>query len=155
ILRREAAACLGDWVGLDPVDLSETKPAFEGVLNTDGTVAAITRDDDRVSLRDTQTGRQLALLDVTGFAKDLRFDRKGSALSVSPAALAGGGQRPEAWHLEKWSTRAEGRWMHDWTRPSSGVTWVETTESGVVALSLTASTSHWTVVDLDRDRELG
>jgi serine/threonine protein kinase len=52
ILRREAAACLGDWVGLDPVDLAEPKPAFEGVLSPDGSVAAITRDDDRVSLRD-------------------------------------------------------------------------------------------------------
>jgi hypothetical protein len=85
---------------------------------------------------------------VTGFAKGLRFDQVGSALYVNTDFGARLGL-----NLEKWSVQrmAGGCAIGSGHRPGS---WVETTESGVFALGLTASNSHWTVVDLDRDREL-
>lgn len=123
LVRREAAACLGDWMGLDSVDVSDPKGNFGCALTTDGTLAAIATGEDNVSLRETRMGREVALLELAGTPCSFIFDRSGRALL---AALAEPkrviGERPKSMRVEKWSLRADGSWKRDWAQPAAGFT---------------------------------
>jgi len=153
--RREAAACLGDWMGLDPVDVSDPKGNFACALTMDGALAAIGAMEDNVSLRETRTGREVALLELAGTPYSFIFDRSGRALF---AALAEPklvmGERPKSMRVEKWSLHADGSWKRDWARPASGFTRFVPTAEEPVALVLGADNASLAVMDADLKLEL-
>jgi hypothetical protein len=145
LVRREAAACLGDWMGLDPVDVSDPKGNFGCALTTDGTLAAIAMKNDNVSLRETRTGREVALLEMGGTRCLPIFDRSGRALFVTlaePNLVIG--ERPKSMRVEKWSLRADGSWKREWARVVAGFTRFLPTAGEPVALVLSADDSSLT-----------
>ncbi len=153
-LRSEAAACLGDWVGLSPVDIAIPGGGATAVT-ADGSLAAIANKAGLVSLRETRAGRETATLTSEGTTFSLTFDRKGTSLFVS--AFEGQsivGQRPKSFHLEKWSLRGDGSWRQEWTRPTSGAVTFETTSEGSVAVVLGPADTYYAVIDMERDAEL-
>jgi tRNA A-37 threonylcarbamoyl transferase component Bud32 len=88
LLRGEAAASLGDWVGLDPVDITIPGGVGVGGLTRDGTLAALAGvDTQAISLRETRTGREIASLDVGGAVFGLAFDQSGQALFVTSSEM--------------------------------------------------------------------
>ena len=155
LLRREATACLGDWVGLEPVDVSLPSRVAADALTADGSLAALGTVDGRVSLRETRTGREVASIDLSGRPFSLAFDRRGLALF---AAAADGkftfGQRPKSMRTEKWILRGDGVWKREWTRTAEEFSEIVPTATEPVALVLGPSDSYFAVVDLDRGVEL-
>jgi serine/threonine protein kinase/WD40 repeat protein len=158
-LRREATASLGDWVALDPVDIEFSGETGSGALTPDGTLAALARfRTNLVSLRETRTGRELALLSIgnTGeTAQELIFDQRGLTLFV--AVRIGRfveGERFKPMTLERWSGRSDGSWQRDWSRPVGGVVQFAPTDDGPVALVVDPSDTHVAVIDLDQNKEV-
>jgi serine/threonine protein kinase/WD40 repeat protein len=158
-LRREATASLGDWVALDPVDIEISGETGGGALTPDGTLAALARyHTNLVSLRETRTGRELALLSIGNVgetAQELIFDQRGLTLFV--AVRIGrfvNNERFKPMTLERWSGRSDGSWQRDWSRPAGGVVLFAPTDYGPVALVVDPSDTHVAVIDLDQNKEV-
>ena len=155
LVRREAAACLGDWVGIDPVDISDPQGNEACALTTDGTLAAIATGDNNVSLRETRTGREVASLEMQGGPYNLVFDQSGRALFIAlaePKFVYG--ERPKSVRVEKWGLRADGSWKRDWARTAAGFTRFVPTAGEPVALVVGESDSFLAVMDKDMQVEL-
>jgi serine/threonine protein kinase/WD40 repeat protein len=139
LLRREAAASFGDWVGLDPVDIKIAGGADIGAMSEDGTLVAVAHlKGTTVSLYETRTGREVATLDIgASVVYSLTFDQKGTALflSVLEEKLVWP-KPPGASRLEKWSLRGDGSWKQDWSRLSKNIVGYSPTKDGPVALEL-------------------
>ena len=156
LVRREAAACLGDWVGLDPVDIALPGDVGTGALTKDGALAAIATWDGKISLRETRTGREAALLEVGGNPYSLAFDQRGLSLFIATAKKHDFivGVRTKSVQLEKWSARRNGSWEREWARPADGFTQFVPTTEGLVALILGPADSYLAVWDAEREVEV-
>ena len=156
LVRREAAACLGDWVGLDPVDIALPGDVGTGALTKDGALAAIATWDGKISLRETRTGREAALLEVGGNPYSLAFDQRGLSLFIATAKKHDFivGVRTKSVQLEKWSARRNGSWEREWARPADGFTQFVPTTEGSVALILGPADSYLAVWDAEREVEV-
>ncbi len=155
-LRREAASCFGDSIGLPPIDIPIKEGVWSGALTPDGALAALAPEDSRiVSLRETSSGHEIAALDVGGPAISLTFDSKGSALFV---AVSGSridfGERPKYLHLEKWSLSGNGSWRRDWSHSPSGVIRVAALDDQVVGIEIVPEDSFIAIQNLDRNDEI-
>jgi serine/threonine protein kinase len=156
MLRREAAASFGDWIGLTPVDIAIPSGIWFAALTPDGTLAALAlADTSLVSLRETRTGREVAAIDVGGDAISLAFDPKGFALFVvASESKIDFGQRPKPLHLEKWSQRSDGSWRREWSRPADGVTLALPAADAVIGLTLGPDDSYPAVQNLEKNEEI-
>jgi WD40 repeat protein len=156
LLRREAAASFGDWVGLAPVDIAIPGGVYVAALTPDGTLAALSQwESKQVSLRETRTGREVAALDVDGEAISLAFDPKGLALFVVASdSKIEFGQRPQPLRLEKWSLRGDGSWRREWTRATGGFTQLASVADAVLGLTLGPEDAYFAVQNLDRNEEM-
>jgi len=155
LLRNEAVACLGDWVGLTPIDIEIPGRVASATLTADGNLIAIGAWDRRVSLREAQTGREAAVLELAGIPFSLVFDLKGTALFASVVdQFAGRGQRPTSVHLEKWSVRGDGSWRREWLKPKNGSIGCFETASGPVSLKLGPIDAYLAVEEPDTDTEI-
>jgi serine/threonine protein kinase/WD40 repeat protein len=68
-LRQEAVACLGDFVGLEPIIWDDFSAGIKTIaLTPDGDQMAIALDDGTIQLRDVRTGAQLAQLSESAMA---------------------------------------------------------------------------------------
>jgi len=150
LLRGEATATFGDWVGLEPVDINIAGGADLGCVSEDGTLAAIAHlDEPVVSLHETLTGHETANLGTVGFGVySMAFDQKGTALflSVLDEKLVVG-KRPGASRLEKWSLRADGSWKQDWSRAATNLVFYQPTQNGPVALELCEHDAAFAMTD--------
>jgi serine/threonine protein kinase/WD40 repeat protein len=152
-LRREAAACLGDWVGLDPLDLSDLsdRPTSEALV-PDGSLMAIGTRDGSVSLRDTPTGRQVAALQTDAIPIDLAFENSGRSLFVLTAdSLDTTGGRTRTIQLEKWSRPSNGSWNREWTRSEPGLLGLISTPDQPVSMILNPAGTSMAIQDLAHD----
>jgi WD40 repeat protein/tRNA A-37 threonylcarbamoyl transferase component Bud32 len=157
LLRREAAASFGDWVGLDPVDVNIAGGASFGCVSDDGTLAAVAHANESiVSLHETRTGREISRLDIGGFGVySMLFDPKGATLFLSVLAeKLVVGKRPETGRLQKWSLRGDGAWKQDWSRDTRNVVLYLPTESGPVVLELLEHDSAYSIRDLENGTEV-
>jgi serine/threonine protein kinase/WD40 repeat protein len=156
VLRREAAACLGDWVGLDPLDIEDlsVSPTADALV-ADGSIMALGLRRGAVSLRQTRTGRELAVLELSGIPVSLAFDQSGNALFV---LLIDPGQtsedRPRPIGLEKWSRRTEDSWTRESQRAEPGLLGLLATSTEPVALILDSTAAAITVLDLATHEDL-
>jgi WD40 repeat protein len=109
-LRLEAAACLGDFVGLEPTTWEHPAGArFAGVsLDPDGTLLALIMGStsggggDRILLRDVATGRQVASLRAAGnYFTSVSFSADGRRLFAGSTRGA----------IRVWEAGADGTWV--------------------------------------------
>jgi WD40 repeat protein/tRNA A-37 threonylcarbamoyl transferase component Bud32 len=101
-LRQEAAACLGDFVGLEPTSWGEfPKPPFSAALHPNGTVLALGSGDGTVQLRHIAAGALIArLTGHTAVVTNLAFRADGKELvSVDWTG-----------HIKRWQANDTGRW---------------------------------------------
>jgi serine/threonine protein kinase/WD40 repeat protein len=155
VLRREAAACLGDWVGLDPMDIRDVGDPTSDALVADGSIVALGTRRGSVSLRETLTGRELATFEVVGIPIGLAFARNGAEVFVlSVETRLGNGQRQRARHLEKWSVQKDGAWLREWSRTDPGWLGLVSTVEAPLALVLDLSDSSIAVFDLGTDSQI-
>ncbi len=153
VLRREAVACLGDWVGLDPLDIGDLPAApTADALAADGSVCALGTAQGVVTLRETQTGREIATFKTGGFPASLAFDRRGvQLLVVKLEPQRSPRDQLESAGLESWSQRGDGAWRLDWERPEPGVFAVESTQTTPVVLRWDLNASALDILDPGRN----
>jgi hypothetical protein len=121
-LRREAVACLGDFVGLTPTTFTD----FPGDAKIDwaridpsGRLAAFATSDRRIHLRELASGKEVALLSVANtWFNDLAFNSRGDQVFAL-------GQQNVNWseperRLYSWSLNADGTWAETRNIPLPG-----------------------------------
>jgi WD40 repeat protein/serine/threonine protein kinase len=82
-LRREAAACLGDFVGLEPVAWTDMpKPLGPIAFHPDGKHLAIAQNDGTILIRDPSSGKESARIVTRSAVGDLAFSSDGTLLVV-------------------------------------------------------------------------
>ena len=155
LLRKEAVACLGDWVGLDPIEIKISGRVFCDGLTADGTLVALGGRDGHVSLYQAGTGREVAAFNTTGVPLSVAFDLRGTALFL---VVAEGNlewrKRPQGVHLEKWSLRGDGTWRRDWSKPKTGAIGFSDTATGPVSFVLGANDAYLALEDPETNVEL-
>jgi WD40 repeat protein len=121
-LRREAVACLGDFVGLTPTTFTDF-PANSKIdlarMDPSGRLAAFVTSDRNIHLRELTTGKEVALLSVTNaWFSDLAFNSGGDQV------FALGQEKPNwsesARRLYSWSLNADGVWTETKNAPLPG-----------------------------------
>jgi WD40 repeat protein len=154
VLRNEAVACFGDWVGLDPVDIAVPGPVFADALTSDGMLGAIGERSGRVIIYETRSGRQVASFQTEGVPRSLGFDPKGIALFISVVQLPDLGNRPMQGHVEKWSLRGDGTWYRERSKPRLEIFRYEQANNGLLALVLGTNDTYLAVEDAETEGEL-
>jgi serine/threonine protein kinase/WD40 repeat protein len=155
VLRREAVACLGDWVGLDPLDIElESMPSADALV-PDGSLVALATVQGSVTLHETVNGREVAVFQVAGLPVSLAFDRLGSKLLVLMLTSQGTpAEQLQSATLESWSRQSNGSWHRDWQRAVPGVLTLATTLESPLAIRLDAAASALELVDPVMDTQV-
>jgi serine/threonine protein kinase/WD40 repeat protein len=121
-LRREAVACLGDFVALTPTTFTDfpTNAKIDWAqMDASGKLAAFGTSDARIHLRELASGKEVALLSVANsWFNDLAFSSSGDQVFAL-------GQRGKNWsepgrRLYCWSLNAGGAWTETKNAPLSG-----------------------------------
>ena len=121
-LRREAVACLGDFVGLTPTTFTDfpSNAKIDWVrMDPSGKLAAFAASDGKIHLRELTSGKEVALLSVANtWFNDLAFNSGGDQVFAL-------GQRDKDWseparRLYSWSVNADGAWTETKNRPLPG-----------------------------------
>jgi WD40 repeat protein/serine/threonine protein kinase len=100
-LRQEAVACLGDFVGLDPITWTDFSAEVNAIaLHPIGVPLAIGLSDGTVALQDLGTGKARAYLD--------RHSSPVTALTFAPDGRLVSGDRDGGIHI--YETKANGEW---------------------------------------------
>jgi serine/threonine protein kinase/WD40 repeat protein len=148
VLRREAVACLGDWVGLDPLDIPVQPAPIADALVPDGSLLALATAQGVVRLFETGAGRELAALQTAGSPVGLAFDRRGSRLLMLLLTTQGTpAEQLESAALESWSRQDDGSWHRDWQRAAPGVFALAATFETPVAIRLDPAASALDLLD--------
>jgi serine/threonine protein kinase/WD40 repeat protein len=125
-LRKEAVACLGDFVGLTPLTLSDFPTnVTEGCLDPAGKVAAFRLWDGTIELRETASGGHLARLSITnGAAWGVRFNRAGDQLVgvVGPMVITNDPLQTNNydWRIWTWVRDTDDQWRQAQNRAMPG-----------------------------------
>jgi serine/threonine protein kinase len=83
ILRQEATACMGDFVGQEPVTWTDLPPPVGAIaFHPDGRHLAIAQGDGTIRIRDTTSGKEHARIDTRSVIGDLAFAPDGALLVV-------------------------------------------------------------------------
>ena len=156
-LRGEITACLGDPVGLDPVDLFPTVPnILSGTLSADGSLLAWGGGEGLISILDVQTGAESARLQTGGPVVSLNFDadsRKlfaivGRGTDVSPrdgfSRDAVGSATLAAWQRVK-----DGSWGVATGRPAPGLFKILSTADGLAGAAMDTNNAAIELLDLE------
>jgi serine/threonine protein kinase/WD40 repeat protein len=124
-LRREAVACLGDFVGLTPLSFTNFPADITtSRLSASGELAAFGLTDGTVELREMPSGREVARFATTnGIVHQFCFDSAGGqlfAVTWPPET----DQRQSLTHrrVYAWSHRTDGRWEETGNRAVPGAT---------------------------------
>jgi len=148
VLRREAVACLGDWVGLDPLDIELKSVSTADALVTDGSLLALATVQGSVTLHETGNGREVAVLQAAGLPVSLAFDRLGSRLLVLMLTSEGTpAEQLQSATLESWSRQSNGSWHRAWQRAAPGVFALAASLETPLAIRLDANGSALELVD--------
>jgi serine/threonine protein kinase/WD40 repeat protein len=122
-LRREAAGCLGDFVGQSPVNFTDFGADIESAcLNYSGELAAFALHDRSIQLRDTTSGKESARLVYTnGHLMALCFSRAGDRIfGVIEDLATNGSGRTTKDQIRVWSRNADGVWSEPVARTLPG-----------------------------------
>jgi serine/threonine protein kinase/WD40 repeat protein len=121
-LRREAVACLGDFVGLTPTtftDFPSNAKIDWARMDPSGRLAAFATNDGKIHLRELTSGKEVALLSVANtWFNDLAFNSGGD--QVFALGQRGGNWSEPARRLYSWSVNADGVWTETKNRPLPG-----------------------------------
>jgi WD40 repeat protein len=121
-LRREAVACLGDFVGLTPTTFTEfpTNARIDWArMDASGKLAAFATSDRRIHLRELTSGKEVALFSVTNtWFNDLAFNSGGD--QVFALGQEGGDWSEPGRRLHSWSLDANGVWQKTKNKPLPG-----------------------------------
>jgi WD40 repeat protein len=133
-LRQEAAACLGDCVGLTPVTLTNFSTNIDNAcLAPSGRLAAFNLYGCIIELREMPSGREVARFDLTnevfGSFQSCCFNSSSDALFAIFGSPAG--------RLYSWACDADGHWRETENGALPGATGaLFSTESGVFGVNL-------------------
>ncbi len=121
-LRREAVACLGDFVGLTPTTFtdfpSNTKIDWARMAPS-GRLAAFATGDGRIHLRELSSGKEVALFRVADiWFNDLAFNSGGD--QVFALGQQNGNWSAPLRRLYSWSLNADGAWTETKNAPLPG-----------------------------------
>ncbi len=161
-LREEITACLGDPVGLDPVDLSPAVPdILSGRLSADGSLLALGGGGGLISIRAIETGAEAARLQTVGPVIDLSFDADGRRLlaivgrgtKVSPRDVFSREDVASA-TLESWQRRRDGTWSLGPGRSLPGLFKIVPTAEGLVGVVMDTNNAAIELLDLQDGERL-
>ena len=100
-LRQEAAACLGDFVGLEPATWTELPSPLGAIaFHPDGSRLAVGLNDGTIRIRDASTGTEQARIETHATGGDFAFVPDGNLLVVDRGTGA----------VEVWESGGQGRW---------------------------------------------
>ncbi len=138
-LRREAAACLGDFAGLIPATYTNfpTNPDIErACLDPSGTLAAFALSDGTIQLSDLPSGKEVARLAGTnGVFVAHCFNSAGDQLcAVCVPTGQNWSQSLSERRLYSWARNADGRWQEAGNRALSGALGLLRKATGMFAL---------------------
>ena len=137
-LRQEAVACLGDFVGLTPLDFAGfTTDISSACLAPCGKLAAFALHDRCIQLRDTVSGKESARLTYNkGKIFSLCFDRTGDRLYALTGQVATNQSPIADRQIIVWSRNANGVWSGPTDRSLPGATTAmfSTDEGGIVVI---------------------
>ncbi len=121
-LRREAVACLGDFVGLTPItftDFPNNAKIDWARMDRSGTLAAFATSDGKIHLRELTSGKEVALFSVANtWFNDLAFNSGGD--QVFALGQRGGNWSEPDRRLYSWSLNADGVWTETKNTSLSG-----------------------------------
>src|SRR5262249_10355254 len=151
-LRREAAACLGDFVGLDPFEITGLAGEVRTVaFHPSEPLAAIASESQQgtnvISLREMKSWREIASLSTPGRVSSLTFTFNGKQLlavvglrepgKVEPASLRAALEAAlQKSALCAWTRDDRGNWVTGAVKPVPGAYACYATTNGAVLLGL-------------------
>jgi serine/threonine protein kinase/WD40 repeat protein len=139
-LRREAVACLGDFVGLSPTtftDFTTDREIVKAELSSSGRQAAFEWGDGRIQLRELPSGREIARLSGTnGFFHDFCFNSTDDQFfALFRPATGNLNQDTAESRLYAWSRGTNGGWQEAGNKLVPGADRLLPTGAGVFAVA--------------------
>jgi serine/threonine protein kinase/WD40 repeat protein len=161
-LRREALACMGDFVGLRPTILevtTNTSRIWGTKLDPTGGTAAFLMTDGRIILIDIPSGRLRGSLRGDHPAQGVCFGREGNkvlslhypkypfeGLSPNQAAMRESLSKSQVW---SWVGKPDGEWEVVDKKPVAFAVDIAATSNGIYAVALRASSATLSLVNVD------
>jgi WD40 repeat protein/serine/threonine protein kinase/tetratricopeptide (TPR) repeat protein len=109
-LRQEAVACLGDFVGLEPVTWTDLPLPLGAIgFHPDGSRLAVALNDSTIRIRDTSSGAEIARIETRSAAGDLAFAPNGTLLVVDRGTGT----------VEVWESGGKGAWARTRSFPAA------------------------------------